>query len=117
MNFFVLGGMPGCKHILGNEPFYKAFSHSAFLFWCQSSFITRSWLASSVFGSTDAVTALLHAVAVVKAGIFACIRLVDYGYVLNFYRAVLLRPLRVGCSIYHCFGSIMAFGPITLNVV
>ena len=109
-DFFVLGGMLDAKHILGNEALLQGvFTLSFFGFGVKAAlFPGHGWLPLASVAPTP-VTALLHAVAVVKAGIFACIRLVYYGYGTELLSGSFAQTLTMLAAVFTiAFGSIMA---------
>ena len=109
-DFFVLGGMLDPKHIVGNEALLQGiFTLSFFGFGVKAAlFPGYAWLPAAAVAPTP-VTALLHAVAVVKAGIFACIRLVYYGYGTELLQGSFAQTLTMLAAVFTiAFGSIMA---------
>lgn len=68
----------------------------------------HDWLPSAAIAPTP-VTALLHAVAVVKAGAFACIRLVYYAFGPDILRGTWAQYLTMGLAVFTIlYGSAMA---------
>lgn len=109
-DFFALGGMLNPLHIKGNEVVLQAvFTLGFFGFGVKAAlFPGYQWLPLASIAPTP-VTALLHAVAVVKAGIFACIRLVYYGYGPDLLRGSFAQTLTMMAAVFTiAFGSIMA---------
>lgn len=71
-------------------------------------FPLHSWLPSASVAPTP-VTALLHAVAVVKAGAFALIRLVYYSYGTEFLKGTIAQDIAMALCIFTIlYGSISA---------
>lgn len=71
-------------------------------------FPLHSWLPSASVAPTP-VTALLHAVAVVKAGAFALIRLVYYSYGTEFLKGTIAQDITMALCIFTIlYGSISA---------
>jgi len=109
-DFFALGGMLDPKHILGNEALLQGiFTLGFFGFGVKAAlFPGYAWLPAASVAPTP-VTALLHAVAVVKAGIFACIRLVYYGFGTELLQGSFAQTLTMLAAVFTiAFGSIMA---------
>jgi len=82
---FTYGGVLDLKKIVGEESILRAvFVLSFFGFGVKAAvFPVHSWLPDASVAPTP-VTALLHAVAVVKSGVFAIMRLIYFGFGTEF---------------------------------
>ncbi len=110
-DFFTFGGMLNPLHIKGNEVVLQAvFTLGFFGFGVKAAlFPGYQWLPLASIAPTP-VTALLHAVAVVKAGVFACIRLVYYGYGPELLKGSFAQTLTMLAAVFTiAFGAIMAY--------
>lgn len=109
-DFFLLGGMLNSGRVVGMETILQMiFVVSFFGFGVKAAlFPGHAWLPIASVAPTP-VTALLHAVAVVKAGVFACIRLVYYGFGTDFLLGSGAQDVIMAATVITIvFGSIMA---------
>ena len=98
---FVLGGVLSVEKIAGHEPLLLWIYLFAFLGFGVKAAIwpVSSWLPKAGVAPTP-VTALLHAVAVVKAGVFAIIRLTYYSFGTDFLRGTWVQYVAMGLALF-----------------
>lgn len=98
---FVLGGVLSADKIAGKEPLLLWIYLFAFLGFGVKAAIwpLSSWLPKAGVAPTP-VTALLHAVAVVKAGVFAIIRLTYYSFGTDFLRGTWVQYVVMGFALF-----------------
>lgn len=109
-DYFIIGGILNQSRVLGMENILQGiFAVSFFGFGVKAAlFPGYAWLPIASVAPTP-VTALLHAVAVVKAGVFACIRLVYYGFGTEFLIGSFAQDITmIATVITIVFGSVMA---------
>ncbi len=107
---FILGGSLNASLIAGHEPFLQlAFLLGFFGFGVKAAvFPFHGWLPSAGVAPTP-VTALLHAVAVVNAGLFAVLRVLYYNYGTALIEGSFAQYIAMGAAIFTIvFGSAMA---------
>ncbi len=107
---FTLGGSLSQALVAGNEHFLQlAFLLGFFGFGVKAAvFPFHGWLPSAGVAPTP-VTALLHAVAVVNAGLFAVLRVLYYNYGTSLISGSFAQNIAMGAAIFTIvFGSAMA---------
>lgn len=107
---FTMGGILSAELVANSTGLLQAMYFVGFLgFGVKSAiFPMHGWLSSAYVAPTP-VTALLHAVAVVKAGIFAIIRLTYYSYGADFLRNSWVQIVCMAMILFTIlFGSTMA---------
>lgn len=109
-NDFIYGGSMNLEMVKGHEDLLRLVFILAFIgFGVKAAiFPFHNWLPTASVAPTP-VTALLHAVAVVKSGVFAILRLTYFSYGVSFLSGSWAQMVMMGMAIVTIlFGSIMA---------